>query len=150
MRDDLSGALVSHFPDLFSGIDRVDVGDGWFVLLWTLCRSMDARVGVSGHVVFDTLRQNRSRLQIDVVAGDSGALALVDYAIRMSGSVCEACGTPGRTTKQSGGWMVLCETLVSLSEPERAQRFEQINGALVRQLLSAGSGKTPAARKDPS
>jgi len=139
MQSDLRDSLVSAYPGLFEvlGTDGIEIGDGWFVLIWNLCRAMENRLSPAVPVHFDRMGVNRSRLQIDVPGGDQGAIALIDFAIRMSGSVCEYCGAPGRSTKSENGWSVSCVECKSLSDSQRRDRFQHLSGPAVRQLISA-------------
>jgi hypothetical protein len=111
MKHDLQGDLFDRYPKIFSErFDSqssrklgIDVGDGWFDLIDTLCDRLQYSV--------DQLREPQpSALQVKAKWGelrfyiDSQSVyqkALIDLAQALSSKICDHCGKPCKQANAS-------------------------------------------------
>lgn len=129
MNERLQHALVEEFPGVlrYHGGEPqqtcmawgIACGDGWFLILWELCRELerlaerarelDPDLGVTASQVkekFGTLRFYLNAVHADVY---DEVHTLVDRAEKRSAVTCEYCGRPGRQVNPRGWVRTLCE-----------------------------------------
>lgn len=127
MRDDLELRLREAAPLLYATGPcwGFQCGDGWFELLLTLSRDIEATLaitrqqdhGVSVAQVKEKFGGLRFYLGGDVT---DAIAAMVSTAERVAARTCETCGRPGQLhAKRCSGWMrTLCEACAAANEYE--------------------------------
>ena len=95
----------------------VECGDGWFMLLEQLMRSVESHLNPEN----SWPRKERIPLQIDQIkekfgglrfyyhGGDNEVRGMVNLAERLSYSICEQCGSTKNVTQTKGWIITLCE-----------------------------------------
>jgi len=95
----------------------VECGDGWFMLLEQLMRSIESHLNPEN----TWPRKERIPLQIDQIkekfgglrfyyhGGDNEVRGMVNFAERLSYSICEQCGSTKNVTQTKGWIITLCE-----------------------------------------
>lgn len=126
----LVDGLHESYPKMFSRpYGGVDVGEGWWPIIKSLCKQIDGYTSWRNNTRLALLNNNPHRCQIPehveqvVVSqikekfgglrfyydgGDERIYGMVEMAEEWAAHTCEECGAPGKFRR--GGWVrVLCE-----------------------------------------
>lgn len=103
MNQRLERALKEAFPNVFKTAAPC-VGDGWFLILWNLCGTLEP-LGVTAAQV----KEKFGGLRFYLNEGGDEARAAIHKAEEQSNITCENCGRLGGHTSSLSGWMkTLC------------------------------------------
>ena len=110
--------------------DGIQCNDGWYDLLDTLCHTMQRHCDVENtryitetdkyefvvegapeyvQVVAAQVKEKLGTLRFYVDGGDTTTEAMIELAEAMSGRVCELCGSPAKTSRDSGWLHTTCD-----------------------------------------
>ena len=119
MRADLDAQLCTKYSSIFEDRNAsmrdtcmcwgFEVGDGWYTLIDSLCGSIQWAVEKNDHypVMATQVKEKFGALRFYYSGGDDYIDGLIDMAEKMSTSICEKCGNPGKVT--GTGWLkTLC------------------------------------------
>lgn len=122
MKKELEDKLFSDFPDIFPGGRAVDpreslvcfgfdCGDGWFDIIYELCRAIQKDCDDSGkyQVVALQVKEKFGLLRFYVDSGSDETYRLIEAAEEKSVETCEICGKPGKLDQVNGWWQTTCE-----------------------------------------
>lgn len=121
MNEELQEKLFKNYPEIFKGKDLsetescmlrgVDTGDGWFGLIDTLCEALQAMTNESNYpqVVAEQVKNKFGILRFYFRTEPTGESkqynptssieylkGMVSFAEKMSKTICEECGAPGK------------------------------------------------------
>ena len=142
MNETLARDLYLKYPKILkdeNGIETyLDVGDGWYDILDTLCEQIqhhiDWKNGTGKYekykdhikagegvpqVVADQIKEKFASLRFYVYGGDEKTAGMIEMAEALTTRTCEVCGAPGKKTK--GGWI---KTLCKRHAAEQGREFE--------------------------
>jgi hypothetical protein len=104
--------LIQSFPRIFPKPFHFDVSDGWFNLIFKLCKDIDAeclKLGIPSDrwVTASQIKQKYGQLCFSY--GDTGKVDDFIYdAMDLSARICEDCGLLGR--ERDDGWIhTMCD-----------------------------------------
>jgi hypothetical protein len=108
MGAELEGKLKAEYPTVFQHLDNpgslmnfgIECGDGWFQVIWDLCRELEA-LGV----VAEQIKEKMGCLRVYGYNLSTEAWDAIARAEERSERTCEICGKPGRLIP--GGWVVV-------------------------------------------
>ena len=104
------GKLQTAFPILYNELPYFECNDGWFQLLWDLSEKLST-MGVVARQVKEKF--GGLRFYFDYAAQDmegyEEARKLVEVAEKLSYTVCEATGKPGKLRDDIGWLRTLCD-----------------------------------------
>lgn len=117
--------LQDEFPDFFADLygdpkktcmsRGLEVGDGWFNIIYNLCAAIKVRrayamlIGPQPDFRFAQFKEKFGLLRINTECGSTKEISeLINAAETESGTTCETCGTTENVTRE-GGWIkTLC------------------------------------------
>lgn len=131
--------LETTYPKMFAGkYGGLAIGEGWWPLVEQLCNHIQLHIDQqnSAHerwpddpyykavpqVTIQQIKEKFGGLRFYFEGGDEYCRGAAWFAEKLSTSICETCGAPG---KQSGdGWIkTLCPTHAAERDEERRKRF---------------------------
>jgi hypothetical protein len=107
MKDENLVKLYTNHPRVFAREVAPECADGWFDLIDTACRLIEARLKLNPDVIFN-LHQIKEKFGVMAFyysGGDEYIRGVVNYAIDMSGKLCEISGDVGSMHETSNGWI---------------------------------------------
>ena len=118
MNPALDQKLCDTFPKIFAERSKppaesamhwgFQCGDGWFWLIYELCRALQDRIdknpGVP-QVVATAVKSKLATLRFHYDGGDAIIEGMVELAELLSYSVCETCGTTQDVGHTTEGWL---------------------------------------------
>lgn len=119
MKPELERDLLNRFPELFGVTEAdpedylwgIDCCDGWWFLIFSLCRELQVHVereGV-GQIRALEIKQKMGILRCTFSGMDPYADGVVAGIVAMSYGVCELCGDKGQLARGRKGYVrVLC------------------------------------------
>jgi hypothetical protein len=104
----------------------VECGDGWFVLLQQLLRSIESHLNPENSwpskeripLQIDQIKEKFSGLRFYYSGGDDEVRGMVRLAERLSYCICEHCGSTINVGRTSGWLITICESCVNKLKPE--------------------------------
>lgn len=100
-----------------------ECGDGWFWLLDNLCKALQSHVDnchpQPPQIVAEQVKEKYGTLRFYVSGGDLTHSGMIDFAERLSGEICEECGSTKNVGCTSGWVSVRCE--------ECAKKHDMVN-----------------------
>lgn len=121
MSPNLEQKLFEEFPDLFKGRTKppteslmcygLDHDDGWFLIVYTMCRAIDSYVKQNKiQYEFVQIKQKFGTLRVYDRGGDEYTKTIISMTEFMSSVICEVTGRPGRLYCSPTQWYkTLCE-----------------------------------------
>ena len=127
MREELEQKLYEKYPKLFAQKDHptsitcmcygICVGDGWYDILDTLCRSIQNHIDRQQkknldypQVEFSQIKEKFGGLRVYTDGNDETVSALIGFAESMANRTCEGCGKSGKTRSYRGWWATDCDS----------------------------------------
>jgi len=123
MHEELDALLCAEYPELFAHRHVQDdslmsfgfcCGDGWFPLIYVLCRSLQHRIEHHGEPqiqvveVKATFGQLRFRVSCEAGEMSDAQCAVIEMAEILSAGTCEVCGCPGLCVSNEYSAVVRC------------------------------------------
>ena len=131
MKLELQNDLVKAYPKIFKNVDfGIECNDGWYDLLDTLCYTMQRHCDVANtryiietdkyqfvvegdpeyvQVVAAQVKEKLGTLRFYVDGGDATTEGMIQMAEQMSTRICELCGSPAKTSRDSGWLHTTCD-----------------------------------------
>jgi hypothetical protein len=121
MNKELDKKLVENYPKIFADRHKsaqetcmcwgFECDSGWYNLIDSLCSSIQHHLNCKPavpQVVVDQVKEKFGTLCFYFHGGDDYIHGLVDMACRLTKSICEICGNPGKI--KNDGWIkVRCD-----------------------------------------
>lgn len=111
MSPELDKILCTKYPKIFTGRSRefwgFECGDGWFNLIDGLCEKIQKEVdsGTEPQVVAQQVKEKFGGLRFYVGSASDKVFDLIEFAEKLSYTICDVCGKPGTTEGNSRGWV---------------------------------------------
>lgn len=110
MSKDVENRLLEQHKKVLEKCQYDGIGDGWFVLVDTLCHGLqhltDNGAGPQVHAL--QIKQKFGELCFYAEGCDSLQAGMIYMASLISMRTCEVCGSPGERVEQEGHWQTLC------------------------------------------
>jgi hypothetical protein len=110
MNPELSGKLISKYPEQFSNYQYIECDDGWYDLLDKLCSSIQSHLDHRkkteeplSYFSWSQIKEKFGGLRAYSYGADSYINGLIAMAESMSYSICEISGEKGKLRKQRIG-----------------------------------------------
>lgn len=110
MNLELSGKLVSKYPEQFTLTQYIECYDGWYDLLDKLCCAIQSHINYRkkaeeplDHFQWLQIKEKFGGLRAYADGGDSYIRGLITMAENISYSICEISGEKGKLRKQRIG-----------------------------------------------
>lgn len=107
--------LIKRFPTIFRDAGKppnqscmafgMEVGDGWFDLIWDLCEELE-KVDPTAYAL--QVKEKFGGLRFYIQGEVEGVYEVENRYENMSFEVCEVCGEKGKL-RGVGWWKTLCE-----------------------------------------
>lgn len=97
--------LNDNFPLIFPENFYFECGDGWYDIIYTLCRDIQNHIDYNAkdkQVIVTQVKEKFGTLRFYANGGDLFTDGLISMAESISEHTCEACGNKG--TIYRGGW----------------------------------------------
>jgi len=139
----------------------IECNDGWYDLLDTLCYTMQRHCNVTNtryiietdkyefveegdpeyvQVVAAQVKEKLGTLRFYTDGGDASTEAMIELAEAMSGRICELCGSPAKTSRDSGWWHTTCD---ACNKRIRLERQGWKSGSAEEFLTDSNPDNTP-------
>jgi hypothetical protein len=135
MNEKLQNDLVKAYPKIFKNIggDKamgIQCNDGWYDLLDSLCYRISVHCTAQNtryivetdkyefvlegdpeymQVVAAQIKEKMGELRFYTDGGDATTEGMIQMAEQMSTRICELCGSPAKTSRDSGWWHTTCD-----------------------------------------
>lgn len=122
MKPELEKQLVEKYPKIFKMVGSTPqescmawglaIGDGWYKLLYELCRELQRNTDVNNRpqVVAAQVKEKFGGLRFYVDSGTDEQYGAINFAETFSFSICEECGHTKNVTTE-GSWLrTLCSS----------------------------------------
>ncbi|WP_178119389.1 antitoxin Xre/MbcA/ParS toxin-binding domain-containing protein [Metapseudomonas lalkuanensis] len=113
MNEQLEAVLCSRYPKLLPSQGQnclqlfgFECQNGWFALIYAACELMQQHTdnSDSGQVIASQVKEKFGGLRFYYHGGDDYVAPVVELVERLSESICELCGAPGRI-RERNGWL---------------------------------------------
>ena len=116
MKKLLQDRLYENYPKIFQEIKRpgrggIATGDGWYVLIDNLCKSIQRHTKLDDSMKISALqvKEKFGGLRFYYAGGNPAIKDLINMAEKMSFEICEECARPGKEHTTQSGWIrTLC------------------------------------------
>ena len=109
---------TSGDPHLDAMVWGLDVGPGWFRLLWRLCEGLEKTEKDNKYFQVEQVKEKFGTLRFYTTGATKKGEALITQAEKDSAKTCEVCGKPGILRNRHGWLYVSCEEHERKGEPE--------------------------------
>ena len=101
--------LIERFPHIFKDNFYFECDDGWFDIIFDLCKDMQQEVNNSGceQVVAAQVKEKFASLRFYASGGNEVTNAMIDKYSKLSMEVCELTGGRGYTCQKNGWYKTL-------------------------------------------
>jgi hypothetical protein len=101
--------LVERFPQIFKEAFYFECDDGWFDIIFELCKDMQQEVNNSGceQVVAVQVKEKFAGLRFYASGGNEVTNAMIEKYSKLSMEVCELTGGKGYLCKKHGWFKTL-------------------------------------------
>lgn len=162
MNEKLQNDLVKTYPKIFKNVGfGIECNDGWYDLLDTLCYTMQQHCDVANtryiietdkyqfvvegdpeyvQVVAAQVKEKLGTLRFYADGVDNATEGMIQMAEAMSSRICELCGNPAKTSRDSG-W--LHTTCTSCNKRIRLERQGWKSGSAEEFLTDSNPDNNP-------
>jgi len=107
--------LINRFPDIFKDDFYFECDDGWFDIIFDLCKDMQHEINNSGcqQVVAAQVKEKFAGLRFYASGGNEVTSAMIHKYGKLSYETCEMTGGKGYLCKNNG-WFKTLSTQSSL------------------------------------
>ena len=131
MKKKLQNDLVKAYPKIFKNVDfGIECNDGWYDLLDSLCYRISIHCTAQNtryivetdkyefvvegdpeymQVVAAQIKEKMGELRFYTDGGDATTEGMIQMAEQMSTRICELCGSPAKTSRDSGWFHTTCD-----------------------------------------
>ncbi len=101
--------LVERFPKIFGKSFNFECDDGWFDIIFDLCRYMQQEVNNSGceQVVAAQVKEKFAGLRFYSSGGNEVTHAMIEKYSKLSSQTCEVTGGKGSVHEKNGWYKTL-------------------------------------------
>ena len=109
MTDKNSDKLINRFPDIFNENFYFECDDGWFDIIFDLCKDMQHEINNSGcqQVVAAQVKEKFAGLRFYASGGNEVTSAMIDKYGKLSSKTCEVTGGKGYLCEKHGWYKTL-------------------------------------------
>ena len=109
MTDKNTEKLVNRFPSIFKENFYFECDDGWFDIIFDLCRDMQQEVNNSGceQVVAAQVKEKFAGLRFYSSGGNEVTHAMIEKYSKLSSQTCEVTGGKGSVHEKNGWYKTL-------------------------------------------
>jgi hypothetical protein len=109
MTDKNTKKLVERFPNIFGKNFLFECDDGWFDIIFDLCRDMQQEVNNSGceQVVAAQVKEKFAGLRFYSSGGNEVTHAMIEKYSKLSSQTCEVTGGKGSLYEKNGWYKTL-------------------------------------------
>lgn len=101
--------LVDRFPRIFREDFYIECDDGWFDIIFNLCKDIQQEVNNSGceQVVAAQVKEKFAGLRFYASGGNEVTDAMIEKYCKLSRETCEITGGKGYTCQKNGWYKTL-------------------------------------------
>jgi hypothetical protein len=101
--------LINRFPDIFRNISYIECDDGWFDIIFDLCKDLQHEINNSGceQVVALQVKEKFAGLRFYASGGNEVTSAIIDKYAKLSMDTCEITGGKGYLCEKYGWYKTL-------------------------------------------
>lgn len=101
--------LVDRFPKIFREDFYIECDDGWFDIIFNLCKDIQQEVNNSGceQVVAAQVKEKFAGLRFYASGGNEVTDAMIEKYCKLSRETCEITGGKGYTCQKNGWYKTL-------------------------------------------
>jgi len=101
--------LINRFPDIFRNISYIECDDGWFDIIYNLCKDLQHEINNSGceQVVALQVKEKFAGLRFYASGGNEVTSAIIDKYAKLSMDTCEITGGKGYLCEKYGWYKTL-------------------------------------------
>lgn len=109
MTDKNTEKLIKRFPNIFKENFYFECDDGWFDIIFNLCKDMQQEVNNSGceQVVAAQVKEKFAGLRFYASGGNEVTNAMIEKYSKLSRETCEITGGKGYTCQKNGWYKTL-------------------------------------------
>jgi len=109
MTDKNTKKLVERFPKIFNDKFCFECDDGWFDIIFDLCRDIQQEVNNSGceQVVAAQVKEKFAGLRFYSSGGNEVTHAMIEKYSKLSSQTCEVTGGKGSVHEKNGWYKTL-------------------------------------------
>lgn len=109
MTDKNSDKLINRFPDIFNENFYFECDDGWFDIIFDLCKDMQHEINNSGcqQVVAAQVKEKFAGLRFYASGGNEVTSAMIHKYGKLSSETCEVTGGKGYICEKHGWYKTL-------------------------------------------
>ena len=101
--------LIDRFPNIFKDNFYFECDDGWFDIIFDLCKDMQQEVNNSGceQVVAAQVKEKFASMRFYASGGNEVTNAMIEKYSKLSRETCEITGGKGYTCQKNGWYKTL-------------------------------------------
>ena len=109
MTDKNTEKLRNRFPSIFKENFYFECDDGWFDIIYNLCKDMQYEINNSGcdQVVAAQVKEKFACLRFYATGGNEVTDAMIEKYCKLSRETCEITGGKGYTCQKNGWYKTL-------------------------------------------
>ena len=109
MTDKNTKKLIERFPNIFGESFNFECDDGWFDIIFDLCRDIQQEVNNSGceQVVAAQVKEKFAGLRFYSSGGNEVTHAMIEKYSKLSSQTCELTGGKGSLHEKNGWYKTL-------------------------------------------
>lgn len=109
MTDKNNKKLCNRFPDIFSENFYFECDDGWFDIIFNLCKDIQHEINNSGckQVIAAQVKEKFAGLRFYASGGNEVTDAMIEKYCKLSRETCEITGGKGYTCQKNGWYKTL-------------------------------------------
>lgn len=139
MTEELENKLYAKYPKIFANKDKsmnetcmcwgIECCDGWYWLLDNLCGSIQWRIDNPhwtkegrkevSQVTADQVKEKFGTLRFYYSGGNEDIRSIVSFAEKLSGNICEICGSTKHVGSTKGWLTTICKDCIDKTEDKR-------------------------------
>ena len=109
MTDKTTEKLINRFPNIFKENFYFECDDGWFDIIFNLCKDMQQEINCSGceQVVAAQVKEKFAGLRFYSSGGNEVTHAMIEKYSKLSSETCEVTGGKGCLHEKNGWYKTL-------------------------------------------
>ena len=109
MTDKNTEKLINRFPNIFKENFYFECDDGWFDIIFNLCKDIQQEINSSGceQVVAAQVKEKFAGLRFYSSGGNEVTRAMIEKYSKLSSQTCEVTGGKGSTYEKNGWYKTL-------------------------------------------
>lgn len=109
MTDKNTNKLIKKFPNIFKDLKYIECDDGWFDIIYNLCKDIQQEIDNSGceQVIAAQVKEKFAGLRFYASGGNEVTDAMIEKYCKLSRETCEITGGKGYTCQKNGWYKTL-------------------------------------------